>query len=154
MDYAKFVRKDMPLAVPTQKRPPDKYASHPYPVLVDEGMYQPIVSPLDFTLLVLLHRYYMHDIFISTTKPLDFLLKPTLLEVSIDDNEVYQPSTKPTDFTLKPVLIGADINGDYHMAIVSPLSFSLKSVVVRYYHPDDDGYQPMVKPLNITLEKT
>lgn len=38
MDYAKFVRKDMPLAVPTQKRPPGKYASHPYPIFLDESM--------------------------------------------------------------------------------------------------------------------
>ena len=28
----------MPLAVPTQKRPPGKYASHPYPVLVDDKL--------------------------------------------------------------------------------------------------------------------
>ena len=28
---------NMPLAVPTQKRPPGKYASHPYPVLVENA---------------------------------------------------------------------------------------------------------------------
>lgn len=37
----------MPLAVPTQKRPPDKYASHPYPILVDEDAYTASIEVLD-----------------------------------------------------------------------------------------------------------
>ena len=38
MDYSKLFRKEMPLAVPTQKRPPGKYASHPYPMLVEDEL--------------------------------------------------------------------------------------------------------------------
>lgn len=81
---------NMPLAVPHQ-RPPSRYASHPYPVLVEEGACLVAVCPLGF------------------------ILKENLM------SEQVQSSVSPLSVTLKNVYIKKDVDGDKYVCDVTAL---------------------------------
>lgn len=140
---------DMPLAVPHQ-RPPSKYASHPYPFLIDEDAYSPTVKSLDFTLKAVLTQFFFDSYYHPLAKPLDFTLKPILIDVNIE-GDGYKPLVKPMDFVLKDILNIISVGGCSYQPKTRPLDFLLEMIVVRYYHPNEDKYKPSVKPLDFTL---
>lgn len=153
MDYAKFVRKDMPLAVPTQKRPPGKYASHPYPVLIDEDIYQAVVKPLDITLIQILKDTLITEAYGAAFMPLDFKLESALKRKDIDDLEAYIGIVKPLDFKLESIIKRMDIGYDGYQPTVKALNFNRRRVLIEYANADDEIYKVVVKPLDFTFIK-
>lgn len=81
---------NMPLAVPHQ-RPPSKYASHPYPVLIDE------------------------DVFITAVCPIGFTLKENLI------TEQIKYSVSPLSASLKNVYIKKDVDGGKYVCDITAL---------------------------------
>lgn len=128
-----------------------KYASHPYPILIDEDAYQPSVKPLDITLKQILKEGFASDAYTASVKPLDITLK-SLLSSRFIDSDAYIPSVKPLDITLKQPVVIERINGDAYQPSVKPLNITLKRVLIEHIVKDKDAYMPSVKPLYITLK--
>lgn len=141
----------MPLAVPTQKKPPSKYASHPYPVLVNEAL-NVSLTVLDFTNEVIPIYEPAYQL---SMKPLDFTLKDLVLRVKVDDKDGLLLDMRPLDFTLERVVLDKKIYidaPDVFDITIKPLDFLLKNTVIT--HKVDsralDSYQITIKPLDFT----
>lgn len=141
---------NMPLAVPHQ-RPPSKYASHPYPVLVDEDAYSPNVKPIDIVLRKILQETYINDAYIPSITATDFTLEPSLKSRNIDD-DAYTPTVTVMNVLLEPALKNINISGGAYQPIMKPLNLTLKRVVIDYIHPNDDAYKITVKTLDFILK--
>lgn len=129
-----------------------KYASHLYPVLIDEEGYQVGVKPLDITQREILKERFFDDAYTPSVKPLDITLRNLLRRKNIDDAEAYIPSVTPLDITLKQPLITLKIDKDAYQPSVTPLDITLKRTLIENVVPDRHAYQPSVKPLDITLK--
>lgn len=143
---------NMPLAVPHQ-RPPSKYASHPYPVLVDEDAYQPTVKPLDFILKL---GVFVDDSYLSKLKPLDFTLRDRLRLSYVDNKESFDVSVAPLDFSLvlvaPPEPLEYIVSEDATNISLKPINFTLKRLLILWTVKDNPAYMPSIKPLDFTLK--
>ena len=149
MDYSKFFRKEMPLAVPHQK-PPSKYASHPYPFLIDEDACTSTIRVLDITLELILKDATINDVYQPDVMPLDIFQRSILINKHIDENEAHTSTVRPLDITLKSLLISKYINDDVYQSSVKPLNITLNSILITHRVYDIDAYTSEVKPLDIT----
>ena len=154
MDYAKFVRKDMPLAVPHQK-PPSKYASHLYPILVDEDI---LTNTIKF-LNVRVARSLIVDNLLSILTPLDVVVinvvKPS--ETYYGYAESYlTTTTKPLDVVvtnkIKSNGIYKSYGTDLFQTNIKPLAVIVKNVfqVIPYNNPPEH-IKFNVKPLDVVV---
>ena len=119
----------MPLAVPTQKRPPSKYASHLYPVLVDE------------------------DALTNTLKPLNVRVTRSLIE----DNLL--PILTPLDVVVINVIVPSETYFGYGESHIAPLIKPLNIVVINAIKPveiyqayETELLQPNIKPLAVIVK--
>lgn len=140
---------NMPLAVPHQ-RPPSKYASHPYPVLVDEDIFSVSISPLNIELIQILKEALADDAYQASVKAIHLTLRELLTKVFIDA-DAYSASVQPLNIALKEPLIKLNIDKEGYQLIVKPLDITLKRLLLDLYVNDKEGYQPIVQPLDITL---
>lgn len=141
----------IPLGVPVQKKPPKKYASHPYPVLVDGDAYKINIKPLDFTLLEVPIYKGAFDIKLT---PLDFTLRSRLSAYHVNSNVLYF-DVKALDFELISAISKYPIDvykSDYITINIKPLDFTLKSLLIIYKHPENSGVLINIKPLDFTLK--
>ena len=145
----KHLTVNMPLAVPTQKRPPSKYASHPYPILVDEDVYISAISPIDITLAQMLKEGFLDEAYSPRVTPLAIMLKEPLIRIDIN-NEAYSPRVTPLAIMLKEPLIRIDINNEAYSPRVTPLAIITRTLLIEHFVVGD-AYQSAVKPLNVTL---
>lgn len=127
-----------------------KYASHPYPALLEEGSYQSTVTPLNFTLRRVLHEGFSDDAYSCSVKPLDITLRSVYSNTYVDD-DVYTTSIKPLDITLRSIMSRKDVDDKYQLS-VKPLDVTLKRVWNESYVDDDIPYISTIKPLDITLK--
>lgn len=151
----------------TQQKPPSKYASHLYPVLVEkQDGYISSVKPLDIT-----HREILKERFFGgefnedgshngdiegyspSVIPLDILLESVMKERYIDPEEAYTPSVTPLDITLKNLLSSTRQDPkESYIPSVKPLDISKLELLIEHWVDESKAYIPSVKPLDITLK--
>ena len=156
MDYAKFVRKDMPLAVPHQK-PPSKYASHPYPVLVDEDVLVNTLKPLNINVT----RSLIEDNLLPILTPLDVVvinvIVPSETYFGYGESHI-APLVKPLDVVMINVIKPVEVYQAYETELlqpnIKPLAVKVKNAfqVIPYNNPPEQ-IKFNVKPLNVVVTK-
>ena len=139
----------MPLAVPTQKRPPGKYASHPYPVLVDENAYLSSAQAMAITRRLVLQKQNIEDAYVSTATPLSIAVSSALISKSIDD-DAYISTAMPLSIAILEPLIKREVK-DAYLSSARPLAIKRKLTLISYEHPSDDAYLSSAKPINILI---
>lgn len=151
---------NMPLAVPHQ-RPPSKYASHPYPVLVEKQDYvYAELSALESVFReVVKERFFgdESDQFITSLLPTDSLFRNVIRTCKIDDTEegvkidTVTCYAKPLDSLRKIVLITN--KQDFKESIsneIKPLESTLKRVVITHKVSGlEDVITQTIRPLDI-----
>ena len=143
---------NMPLAVPHQ-RPPSKYASHPYPVLVDEDAYSSTSLAISAIQRTILHRANEVDSYISTVKPLSSAVRDLLIEKYVED--AYVSTATALSASIRDLLITRRIDDpDAYVSTAKPLSASSKEVLIRYYNPDPDAYVSTATALSAYMIET
>lgn len=156
MDYAKFVRKDMPLAVPHQK-PPSKYASHPYPVLVDEDVLDTTLKPLNISVT----RSLIEDNLQPILTPLDVVVinvvKPIETYLGYGESRIAL-LIKPLDVVVtnkvKPIEVYQAYETELLKPNIKPLAVKVKNVFqVIPYNNSSEKIELNVKPLNVVVTK-
>lgn len=141
---------NMPLAVPHQK-PPSKYASHPYPLLIDEDAYLPTVKPLNIALIQLLQEVSIDEAFAVGITPLNITKKEPLVQIIVD-NEGCSVSLKPLSILRKEPLVRINVMTDAVQPFVNSKNIVMKRVLIEHYEAYSDGCIPSIHPLNITLK--
>lgn len=145
----------MPLAVPTQKRPPDKYASHPYPLLVDEDVLDITLKPLN----VSVRRTLFEEGLLPILTPLDVVVINVIVstETYFGYGESHiAPLVKPLDVVvinvIKPVEIYQAYGTELLQPSIKPLAVKVKNVfqVIPYNNPPEQ-IKFNVKPLNVVV---
>ena len=138
---------NMPLAVPHQ-RPPSKYASHPYPVLVEDVVVSlPAVSALNITMRQLLKYAYFEVAAISPTlRAFDIKLESSIKTIQFSD--YIKPSLKALDIVLRKPITAVYV-ADTLKPKIKALDIR-KNISIRYY--DNGDY--IIKPTLIVLDMT
>lgn len=153
MDYSKLLRKEMPLAVPHQK-PPSKYASHPYPVLIEDAL-AITLKPLN----VSVRQSLFEDGLLPILTPLDVVvinvIIPSETYVGYAESHI-APLIKPIDVVvtnvIKPVEIYQAYGTESLQPNIKPLAVIVKNVyqVIPYNNPPEQ-IKFNVKPLNVVI---
>ena len=141
----------IPLGVPIQKRPPDKYASHPYPFLLNDA-YNITAKPSSITIKKILSKVYESDNYQASVTPLGIKLKEPIVVLNGLEPQYYLASVKPLNIKLKePIIVLDGLESQYYLASVQPLNIIIKQILIKYIQDDFEAYQASVNPLNITL---
>lgn len=146
----------MPLAVPTQKRPPDKYASHPYPVLVDEDVLVNTLKPLNINVT----RSLIEDNLLPILTPLDVVvinvIVPSETYFGYGESHI-APLIKPLDVVINVVKLIEDYQAygtELLQPSIKPLAVKVKNIfqVISYNNPPEK-IKFNVKPLDVVVTK-
>ncbi|WP_296193626.1 MULTISPECIES: hypothetical protein [unclassified Psychrobacter] len=138
----------MPLAVPTQKRPPSKYASHPYPTAL-EGAYVVTTKPLTISRRDVLKISHEYESYITLAKPKSIAVRSALISFNAVP-EAYTVSAKPKSIDIKLPLVVLSTVPEAYTVSAKPKSISSKSLLIKYY-PKDEAYVITAKPLSIKI---
>lgn len=148
---------NMPLAVPHQ-RPPSKYASHPYPVLMDEDVLVNTLKPLNISVT----RSLIEDNLLPILTPLDVVVINVIIpsETYFGYGESHiASSVKPLDVVvvvnvLKPIEIHQAYPTEMLIPNIKPLAVKVKNVfqVISYNNPPEQ-IKFNIKPLNVVVIK-
>ena len=155
----------IPLGVPIQKRPPDKYASHPYPVLVEKQdcVYVDIAVLDSVFEEVVKERFFgdESDQFTASLVPTDSLFRSVIRTRKVDDTkdgvnlDTLTHYTKPLDSLRKSVLISN--KQDFKEAFsneVKPMESTFKRVVVSHKVSGlEDVITQTLSPLDIIKQE-
>ena len=139
---------NMPLAVPHQ-RPPSKYASHPYPVLVNEDAYSVSVKILDITLTQILKEHYIEDSYMPSVRLLDVLMESQLKRKDINGDATIV-SVKLLNVTKRELLTKLNVNGDGTTRIVKLLDIKKQKLLIEHNINDADAVFRSVALRDIT----
>ena len=144
---------NMPLAVPHQK-PPSKYASHPYPILISEDAYRSTIKTLDITLKRMLHKVDLSEALQPTLKTLDITLRSVLLNKSIDNGGALAPTLKTLDITLyrAPPMKHESTIASGLQPTLKTLNITLRRLLIQHSVSEESAVQPTLKTLDITLK--
>ena len=154
----KHLTVNMPLAVPTQKRPPDKYASHPYPVLVDEDVLGITLKPLN----IIVTRSLIEDNLLPILTPLDVVVINVIIpsETYLGYGESHiAPLVKPLNVVVINVIKPVEVYQVYETELlqpnIKPLAVKVKNVfqTIPYNNPPEQ-IKFNIKPLNVVVTKT
>lgn len=132
-------------------RPPYKYASHPYPILIKDA-YNVSVKPVDMTIKTILHRVSTEDSYSTSVKPLDITMRSILQNVYVNDPDAYSVNISPLDIKIKSIVLSYKERDDTYTVNINPLNITIDTVVIRHSVDDPDVYMPSIKPLDIILE--
>ena len=155
----------IPLGVPIQKRPPDKYASHPYPVLVEKQdcVYVDIAVLDSVFEEVVKERFFGDDTdqFIPSLIPTDSVFRNVIRTHKIDDTkdgvklDTITCYMKPLDSIRKSIVITS--KQDFKEVItneIKPLESTFKRVVINHKVSGlDDVITQTMRPLDMIRQE-
>lgn len=147
----KNITVNMPLAVPHQ-RPPSKYASHPYPVLIDDTLLIPSVAIIAAELRTVIVTLNESSKYSANVTPLDIEVKTTLFYRTVNDPSSVIGFIEPLDITTKSALINNfQYDKSANTASIAPLDFNVKSSLIYYFGYEKQATAASITPLDIMI---